>query len=329
VFEDSSLATVLETFDLGDGILSPEPVAYGRVGEIWRLDATSGSWAVKTERNEVSEEGLAPSVRFHEGAVAAGICVPRIRRTRDGWVVADVANRQIRVLEWVDMAAADPRIDPVAVGRVMADLHQLPEARWSAATDPADDVDPWFRAPIGGSAWDDLLAELGPAGAPFAPALAAHRDEMVALEGLLAAPRELRWCHRDLFSDNVRAIPEGGIVVFDFDNSGPCDPAWEVAFVLVEYATTEGVGDAGVDVARAQALCDAYRERGGPARLRDEADFTMIVAVLGHITEIASRRWLAATEPTERNDLAAWAAEITDRPLTRRVIEQLLEACTL
>ena len=70
---------------------------------------------------------------------------------------------------------------------------------------------------------------------------------MVALEGLLAAPRELRWCHRDLFSDNVRATRDGGVVVFDFDNSGPCDPAWEVAFALVEFATTEGIGDAGVD----------------------------------------------------------------------------------
>ena len=151
---------------------------------------------------------------------------------------------------------------------------------------------------------------------------------MVALEGLLAAPRELRWCHRDLFSDNVRATRDGGVVVFDFDNSGPCDPAWEVAFALVEYATTEGIGDAGVDVVRARALYDAYRDRGGPARLRDEADFTMIVAVLGHITQIASRRWLAATDPTEREDLAAWAAELTDRPLTRHVIDQLLEACT-
>ena len=318
---------MLEVFDLGDGTLSPEPVAYGRVGEIWRLDATSGSWAVKTERNEVSEEGLAPSVRFHEGAVAAGIRAPSIRRTRDGRVVAEVADRQIRVLEWVDMAAADPGIDPVAIGRLLAELHRLPEARWSAA-DPADAVDPWFQAPIGGRAWDDLLAELGRAGAPFAAALAAHRDEMLALEGLLAAPRVLRWCHRDLFSDNVRATSDGGVVVFDFDNSGPCDPAWEVAFVLVEYATTEGTGDAGVDVVRARALYDAYRDRGGPARLRDAADFTMIVAVLGHITEIASRRWLAATDPSEREDLAAWAAELTDRPLTRHVIDQLLEACT-
>ena len=101
------VAEVLDAFDLGDGTLSPEPVAYGRVGEIWRLEATTGSWAVKTERNEVSEEEQAPSVRFHEGAVAAGIRAPGIRRTREGRVVAAVVGPRIRVLEWVDMAATD------------------------------------------------------------------------------------------------------------------------------------------------------------------------------------------------------------------------------
>jgi len=327
VLDAPSLAAVLDAFELGDGTLSPEPVAYGRVGEIWRLDASTGSWAVKTERNEVSEQGLAPSVRFHEGAVAGGIRAPSIRRTRNGRVVADVTNRQVRVLGWVDMAAADPGIDPATVGRLLADLHRLPEAPWSPAGDPHDDVDPWFQAPIGGPAWDDLLTELGRGGAPFASALSDHRDEMVALEGLLAAPRQLRWCHRDLFSDNVRATSDGGVVVFDFDNSGPCDPAWEIAFALVEYATTECVRDGDVDVVRARTLYDAYRDRGGPARLTDEADFTMVVAVLGHITQIASHRWLAATDPSEREDLAAWAAELPDRPLTRHVIEQLLEAC--
>ncbi|MET0526431.1 MAG: phosphotransferase [Nocardioides sp.] len=321
------VAEVLDAFDLGDGILSPAPVAYGRVGEIWRLEATTGSWAVKTERNEVSEEGLAPSVRFHEGAVAAGIRAPGIRRTREGRVVADVADRQIRVLEWVDMAATDPGIDPVAVGRLLADLHRMPAARWSAPADPRGDVEPWFQAPIGGSAWDDLLTELCRAGAPSATALVGQRDEMVALERILAPPRDLGWCHRDLFADNVRSVPGDGLVVFDFDNSGPCDPAWEVAFALVEYATTERPEHAGVEVVRARALYDAYRDRGGPARLRDEADFTMIIAVLGHITQIASRRWLATSEPSERDDLAAWAAELTDRPLTRQVIHELLQAC--
>jgi len=312
VFGARALAELLRTFDLDEGTLSPEPVAYGRVGEIWRLDCADRSWAVKTESNAMSEEGLAPSVRFHEAAVAAGLPAPVVRRTRDGRVVGRVGGRDVRVLSWVDMAPADPGLDPSAVGRLLAGLHRLPQM-------PGDDgaVDPWFVAPVGAAAWDSLVDRAMTAGAPFAGAFAAHRDELVALEELLSPPRELRWCHRDLFADNLRAVPGGGLVVFDFDNSGPADPAWELAHVLVEFAP---------DPERAQRLVEAYTEAGGPARLTGPRDFTMVIAMLGHIAEIATERWLATDDPAERADLAAWAAELTDRPLTRQVIADLLAA---
>jgi hypothetical protein len=294
------------------------------VGEIWRLDASSGTWAVKTEPGQVSESGVAPSVGFHEAAVAAGVPAPLLRRSRAGTVYASAGGVTARVLSWVPMAAADPSIDPARVGDVVGRLHRISvPGSWTAA-----DVDPWFSEPIGAQAWDALLAELTQRGAPFAGGLVAHRDELVALEGLLASPRVLRWCHRDLFADNVRATPSGGLVVFDFDNSGPVDPAWELAFVLTEYATAEAPNHARVDRSRAKALVDAYAAAGGPARLTGPGDFTMIIAVFGHITQLASRRWLAASDPADRDDLAAWAAELTDRPLTRHVIDQLLDAGT-
>ena len=147
--------------------------------------------------------------------------------------------------------------------------------------------------------------------------------------GSLAPPVDLLWCHRDLFCDNVRATPDGGIVVFDFDNSGPCDPSWELAFVLTEYATDPAPTHAVVDTARARALCDAYRSAGGPGRLTGPGDFTMVAAVLGHIAELAATRWLDATDDAERSDTAAWVAELTDRPLTRQVIDHLLDASAL
>ena len=40
--------SILAAFDLGSwGRLSDGPVASGRLGAIWRLDAETGSWAVK------------------------------------------------------------------------------------------------------------------------------------------------------------------------------------------------------------------------------------------------------------------------------------------
>lgn len=317
-----TVAAVLDAFALGSGTVSPEPAAYGRVGEIWRLEATSGTWALKTEANPVSEAGSAPSVRFHEAAVAAGLPAPAVRRTRNGRIVAQVAGRGWRVLEWVDMSPADPALDPVAVGRLLAELHGMPGARCRGFD---GEIDPWFTAPVGAGTWDALIAELGRRDAPFAAAFAAHRDELVALEELLAPPRDRLWCHRDLFADNVRTVPSGGLVVFDFDNSGPCDPAWELGHVVAEFATTAAAGHARVERDRARALVAAYADAGGPARLTGRDDFTMVIAVLGHIAEIAARRWLAADDPAQRDDLAAWAAELTDRPFTRQVVTELLD----
>jgi hypothetical protein len=322
VFDRHRLTELLTAFDLGEGTISDRPVARGRVGEIWRLEASSGTWAVKTEPGSVSEAGVAPSARFQEASVAAGVPAPALRRSRAGSVYASAGGVMARVLSWVPMAPADPSLDAAAVGDLVGRLHGVAVAgSWTAA-----DVEPWFSDPVGAEAWDALLAELTQRGAPFAASLGAHRDEMLALEGLLEPPRDLRWCHRDLFADNVRANPSGGLVVFDFDSSGPCDPAWELAFLLMEYATAEAPGHALVDRARARALIDAYAAAGGPGRLGGPGDFTMIIAVLSHITQVASRRWLEATDPADRDDLAAWAAEFTARPLTRRVIDHLLDA---
>jgi Ser/Thr protein kinase RdoA (MazF antagonist) len=333
VTDRSTLAGVLEAFDLGEGTLSAGPVARGRLGEIWRLDSATGSWAVKAREVDGSDpEDQAEAeatAAFHEAAARAGLPAPAVRRARDGRLLVGLGGTRVGVLAWVDMAGPDPRLDPVAVGSLLAGLHGVPAARSPGPVASGEPwvVHPWFRAPVGAAAWDQLIGRVVERGAPFAADLAAHRDELVALEGLLAPPAVLLWCHRDLFCDNVRARPDGGIVVFDFDNSGPCDPSWELAFVLTEYATEAAPTHAVVDAARARALYEAYRSAGGPGRLTGAGDFTMVAAVLGHLAQLAATRWLDATDDAERSDTAAWAAELTDRPLTRQVVDQLLDAC--
>jgi len=141
--------------------------------------------------------------------------------------------------------------------------------------------------------------------------------EVIAMEALLGkAPRSLRTCHRDLWADNVRRTPGGGLCVFDFDNAGLADPSGELAAVLVEYA--------GADPARARTLRGAYEEAGGPARVERPTDFAMPIAQLAHIVEEGCRRWLAATDDAGRADNAGWVREYLDRPLTRDLIAGLL-----
>ena len=53
----------------------------------------------------------------------------------------------------------------------------------------------------------------------------------------------------------------------------------------------------------------------------------MTIAQLGHILEISCRPWLDTTaSPQERERSIGRVAEFTTRPLTRLVIDELLEA---
>ena len=68
------------------------------------------------------------------------------------------------------------------------------------------------------------------------------RDELVAPEVLLVPARELRTCHRDLWSDNLRATAQGGLSVIDWDNCGLSDPGQELAGVLFEFGYEGATG---------------------------------------------------------------------------------------
>ena len=83
---------ILEAFDLGSwGRLSDGPVASGRLGSIWRLDAERGSWAVK----EVGDDGCAELL---EGA-AFQEAVAR-RRYPDTCGAPHAGGRGHRRLRW-------------------------------------------------------------------------------------------------------------------------------------------------------------------------------------------------------------------------------------
>ena len=166
--------------------------------------------------------------------------------------------------------------------------------------------------------WDELVRDLTTARAPFAEQLAAFRDELVALESLLEWPSNLQTCHRDLFADNVLRTPAGSLCVIDWENSGLAEPSQELGLVLFEY----GCGDAG----RVRTLYEAYVDSGGPGRIERPADFSMVIAQIGHIGEISCRRWLDPTLSADREHNAARVDEFVTQPITREAIEAMLDA---
>lgn len=307
---DAHVAAILEAFDLGpSGQLSDEPVASGRLGSIWRLDTERGSWAVKqVGDDEVAE--LLEGAAFQEAAFAAGIATPAVRRTRAGEVIGECGGVRVRLHAWVDLHDADPNLDPVAVGQLVAALHRV-EFAGSVG------VDPWYTQPVGAARWAELVESLRERRAPFAGELDALVPELIALEAYLGGPpRELRTCHRDLWADNVRRTRDGTLCVFDFDNAGLADPSQELAAVLVEYG--------GAEPGRAARIRAAYAEAGGPGRVEHPVDFAMAIAQLSHILVEGCRRWLAATTDADRADNEGWVREFVDQPLTRDGIAALL-----
>jgi Ser/Thr protein kinase RdoA (MazF antagonist) len=282
------------------------------MGLVWRLDTADGRWAVKAPFHQSSEDDVRPSAEFQEAAYRAGVPTPQPRRTTEGSVFATVGGRQVRMYEWVDLRAPDICLDPALVGAVVARIHQV------SVTD-AGTVDPWYSEPVGADRWGQLVEELAAAGAPFAGRLAELRDELVALESWIEPSQMVQTCHRDLWADNVLPTADGTVCVIDWENSGPADPNQELGCVLFEFAR----GDPG----RARALVDAYRQAGGPAVVTRRGHFSMLIAQLGHITEIAATDWLTPNPRSpDRADSAAWISEVLDDPHTRQALETLLAA---
>lgn len=310
---DWDAGDVAGRFGLGRATrLSDGPVARGKQGLVWRLETSDGRWAVKVPLRPTSEAEVRLPTEFNEKAWAAGVPTPKVCRTDDGAVLALVGGDQVRVHEWVDLLPPDPMVDPGQVGALVAALHQV-------VMEVSGPSHGWNHEPVGAPRWDDLVQRLSWAGAPFAGRLADLRDELVALESWLEPPGNLQVCHCDLWADNVLATAGGGLCVIDWDNSGPADPHHELGCVLFEFARS--------DPGRARDLVEAYSEAGGPAGVERREHFTMLIAQLGHITELAACDWLEPNPRSpRREDAEAWISEVFDDPHTRAVLDRLLGA---
>lgn len=292
------------------------PVARGQLGQVWRLTTADGRFAVKEWFAAPDPTAVEADTDFAERARAAGVLVPAAVRDAEGAVLATVTGTVVRVSRWVDLEPPTRRLDPMSVGHVLARLHGLDL--------PADrPIEAWFSRGIGAPAWRDLHCGLLEARAPFAARLGAVLDDLVAAESIIAEsviaePVVLRLCHRDLWADNVLGTPDGAVCVIDFENHGPADPAHELAMVLYEF------GDDEPD--RVRAVLSGYVEAGGPARLTGRGDFTMVVAQLVHIAQLAGRRWIETPPGTERDRLGAWCSEVLDDPPTLPRIDRVLAA---
>ena len=298
-------------YDLGDVVAPPVEAARGQQGVVWRLQTDRGLFAVKHVLDEVSEPDVAIDVVLQTTMLDRGVHAPRPLRTRAGDVLASVDGVLLRVATWVELQPVRRDLDPRQVGTALAVLHRDPL--------PADPpVDPWYTDPVAPEHWQDTAAALTAARAPFAAEFTASVAQFESLQPLFRAPENTQLCHRDLWADNVRLDHDGRICVIDWDNGGPAEAGQELAMPLVDFCL--GAPD------RAHALVAAYRHAGGPGRLVDPGDFTMVLAQFGHFALSAGQDWLGTTDPGERARAEAWFREGWDHPFHRPQLDELLHA---
>jgi len=303
--------TVADTFGLGRAISLSEPLARGELGEIRRLRSDQGTFAVKQEFESSSVEEAETSAAYHRVCWEAGIPTPEPLRARSGGFTAEVDRARVRVFGWVELAEPDPTLDPVAVGTLVARLHQVRHP-W-----PPSEIDPWFEAPIGRTEWNRALETARAAGAPYSDRLAELLPALLEIEEITSPMRPIQACHLDLWADNLRCSG-GRPFVIDFDNAGPGDPSREIALVIFEFGRGEAV--------RQRTLYDAYLAAGGPGRVRDRADFGLAVAQLHHIGHRHLTVWVAAGDPGARARSQTGIDEFLGEPLLLSDIDALLEA---
>jgi Ser/Thr protein kinase RdoA (MazF antagonist) len=280
----------------------------GALGQIWRLEAGPARYALKEIFAEPPSEALiAAELAFAGRAASAGVRLPASHPDRDGrYLLTTPHGTWLRLYDWLDLRPVDlaAPATPGDLGALLAALHRGAPAMTSEPG--GGPPDPWYeRLPD-----PHALARAAESGAVWADRLAGRLTTLAELGAAVAPsdPAALIVCHRDLHPENVLADPSGALVVVDWDNLGPADPARELARALFDWFCEEPLFDLGA----MRAMYAAYLRAGGPARLTGPADFSMLIAVRLNFLLVQARIALdPGAEPRHRE----WAEREIDEVL--------------
>jgi Ser/Thr protein kinase RdoA (MazF antagonist) len=304
-------ATIATAYGFGSPVREMIMAARGEQGRIWRLDTDMGALAIKELIICQTRTDAAADVAYQEAVLATGaVPMPRPVRTVAGEVLVDLDGHQVRAYEWVDLLAMDRTLDPAIIGAMLAAVHRVHYA-------PARPLIGWYTEPVGARRWGQLLNDAKAVAAPFAEELEAEIPELLRLEALLEPPRTLQSCHRDLWADNIRPTPSGGICVIDWENCGLADPAQELPMAMIDFAWS--------DQQRVAQLYSSYREAGGSGRVSGYGAFTMVIAQFGHFWELAITNYLAANVSEDKAHNLDRIAELLKEPLRATHLEEMLD----
>jgi Ser/Thr protein kinase RdoA (MazF antagonist) len=286
--------TLADRFALGSPRGAPRYVARGAMGEVWRLDTTTGRWAVKWQFPWAPDDPRPADLEVQAEAARAGIPLPRPVTTRDGDGVISVGGRPARAYAWSDLGDRFGQPAPLWAAAQAGHLLGLLHALALPATVP---VDPWYAKPPKPATWPALIVRAERAGASWAGDLTALQPLLADLAARAVPPAGMPVvCHRDFNPANV--FPAAGdarsLVVLDWENSGPLDPRCEVAGAVLEWA----YGGQRFDAGAARALLAGYASAGAPEPRLDESCFATSITTRLNLVEVMADQ--ALTDPEHR-----------------------------
>jgi len=304
-----------DRFALGQVSGSPTYVTRGFMGEIWQLHTARGRWAVKWQFPWAPADPRPADIGVQLAAADAGIPLPLPVTGTDGTAVARIGGQHARVYEWADLGA--PFSPPVSagtaaeVGRLLGVLHRL-------SMTVVEPVDPWYTAVPDAGHWAKLVRRASAAGASWADRLSAALGLIADLSAQVAPPagRPPIVCHRDFNPDNVFPSPAGGLIVLDWENSGPLHPDGELGYAIFTWCA----GSGRFDREAAEALRTGYAKSCGAAPPLRPWLFGTAIATHVNVLSVMIER--ALTEPDHREHAEAQIASLLDHDLAdlRRVM---------
>jgi len=306
----------------------------GALGQIWRLDVGPARYALKETFAEPPSEALIEAeLTFARRAAEVGVRLPASHPDREGrYLLAAPGGRWLRLYDWIDLRPVEltARATPRELGSLLARLHRCVPA---VAVEPGGGPpDPWYDRIPAAYEWAEVLRCPAPQASPEVPAsvtvwAARLADLLTTLPELCAAvapadPAGLIVCHRDLHPENVLADPAGALVVVDWDNLGPAEPGRELAGALFDWFCDGSTADLGA----IRGMYEAYVREGGPGRITEPADFSMLLAGRLNFLLVQAR---VALDPRAERRHREWAEREIDEALrilpTPRQLAEVLE----
>ncbi|NUT40743.1 MAG: phosphotransferase [Thermoactinospora sp.] len=283
-----SMAWVFAEYGLAEGTMSV--AGRGAMGRIWRLDSGGSSYAMKEFFwAGLDEAAVREEAALRDRAVELGLRAPLNLPTTSGAYLAERDGTQVRLYSWADGVPGSPA-DAEEAGTILGTLH-------ATALLTGRPVDPWYdRVAAAPGRWSEI-----PEAVPYEERLA----ELAALVRP-ADPGSARLCHLDMKQSNLMRAPDGGLVVLDWDNTGPGVPERELAGMLLRWHHHDGQ----VDGDGIKATVAAYRRACGLGPPSGLGAFSMEAAVLLNYLDAQAR--LAADEDADPEHRRFAVEAVTD-----------------